>query len=92
MAGRMQKLLLEEDVRYDIVDAVIAAKPTDLAAIKEAAEVISRYSSHKPFKPAVENVARVINLAKKKELIKSKLRLICLKMMLKKGFMKLSKT
>ncbi len=65
MAGRMQKLLLEEDVRYDIVDTVIAAKPTDLAAIKEAAEVISRHSSHKPFKPAVENVARVINLAKK---------------------------
>ncbi|MQW23113.1 MULTISPECIES: glycine--tRNA ligase subunit beta [unclassified Lactococcus] len=67
MKARIQKLLLEDGVRYDIVDAVVEAQPIDLAAIMEAAHVISAHQEHAPFKPAVENVARVINLAKKVE-------------------------
>ncbi|CAM3088637.1 glycine--tRNA ligase subunit beta [Lactococcus hircilactis] len=63
--ARAQKLLLDEGLRYDIVDAAIEAVPFDLTALMQAARVIEKHQTHSPFKSTVENVARVINLSKK---------------------------
>lgn len=65
--ARVQKLLLEGLDRYDIVEAAINSRIFDIASMMESAFVIDSHKYHGPFKPAVENVARSINLAKKVE-------------------------
>ncbi|MFC4652587.1 glycine--tRNA ligase subunit beta [Lactococcus nasutitermitis] len=63
--GRVQKILLEQGIRYDIVEAAIHTETFDIAAMLESAAVIDAHKSHAPFKAAVENISRVINLTKK---------------------------
>ncbi|GBG96405.1 glycyl-tRNA synthetase beta chain [Lactococcus termiticola] len=65
--GRIQKMLLDSKVRHDIVDAVIHASHFNIVSMLETAQVINEHKDHEPFKPAMENVGRVINLVKKAE-------------------------
>ncbi|MCL2113487.1 MAG: glycine--tRNA ligase subunit beta [Streptococcaceae bacterium] len=65
--ARVQKLLLEGLERYDIVEAAINSSTFDIASMMESAFVIDSHKLHGPFKLAVENVTRSINLVKKAE-------------------------
>ena len=61
----VQKLLLEKLDRYDIVEAAINSSNFDITNMMESAFVIDGHKLHEPFKPAIENVSRSINLVKK---------------------------
>lgn len=63
--ARVQKLLLEKLDRYDIVEAAINGSNFDITNMMESAFVIDGHKLHEPFKPAIENVSRSINLVKK---------------------------
>lgn len=63
--ARVQKILLEKLDRHDIVEAAINGSKFDIANMMEAAFVIDSHKLHEPFKPAIENVSRTINLVKK---------------------------
>ena len=63
--ARVQKLLLEKLDRYDIVEAAINSSNFDITNMMESAFVIDGHKLHEPFKPAIENVSRSINLIKK---------------------------
>lgn len=63
--ARVQKLLLEKLDRYDIVEAAINSSNFDITNMMESAFVIDGHKLHEPFKPAIENVSRSINLVKK---------------------------
>lgn len=65
MKARVQKLLLDEKVSHDIVEAVINASSFSLTRMMKSAAVINQHKTHAPFKPAIENVSRSINLVKK---------------------------
>ena len=67
--ARVQKLLLERLDRYDIVEAAINSSIFDIAGMMESAYVIDSHKLHGPFKPAIENISRSINLVKKAEII-----------------------
>ncbi|QDK71207.1 glycine--tRNA ligase subunit beta [Lactococcus protaetiae] len=68
--ARVQKLLLERLDRYDIVEAAINSSIFDIAGMMESAYVIDSHKLHGPFKPAIENISRSINLVKKAEIIR----------------------
>ncbi|MGK0550510.1 glycine--tRNA ligase subunit beta [Enterococcus faecalis] len=63
--ARLRQLLLTKDVRHDIIDAVIAAEQKDLSQLFSAAAILKERLTDKDFKPSVEALTRVINLAKK---------------------------
>jgi len=63
--ARIQKLLLEKLDRHDIVEAAINSSNFDITNMMESAFVIDGHKLHEPFKPAIENVSRSINLVKK---------------------------
>ena len=65
LKGRVQKLLLDKKIRHDIVEATIAADTMDIASMMEVAPMLNGHKDDAQFKPAVENISRVINLAKK---------------------------
>lgn len=67
--ARVQKLLLERLDRYDIVEAAINSSIFDIAGMMESAYVIDSHKLHGPFKPAIENISRSINLVKKAEIL-----------------------
>ena len=68
--ARIQKLLLEKLDRHDIVEAAINSSNFDITNMMESAFVIDGHKLHEPFKPAIENVSRSINLVKKAKDIK----------------------
>lgn len=68
--ARIQKLLLEKLDRHDIVEAAINSSSFDITNMMESAFVIDGHKLHEPFKPAIENVSRSINLVKKAKDIK----------------------
>lgn len=57
--------MLEKLDRYDIVEAAINSSNFDITNMMESAFVIDGHKLHEPFKPAIENVSRSINLVKK---------------------------
>lgn len=67
LKGRVQKLLLDKKIRHDIVEATIAANTMDIANMMEIAPMLNSHKDEATFKPAIENISRVINLAKKAE-------------------------
>ncbi|WP_251422979.1 MULTISPECIES: glycine--tRNA ligase subunit beta [Lactococcus] len=67
LKGRVQKLLLDKKIRHDIVEATIAADTMDIASMMEVAPMLNDHKDDMQFKPAIENISRVVNLAKKVE-------------------------
>lgn len=62
--GRVAKMI-EGCARYDIIEAVLATGSLDVAYLTETAKALDARVAEAEFKISVENLARVINLAKK---------------------------
>ncbi|MBO0469090.1 glycine--tRNA ligase subunit beta [Enterococcus sp. DIV0242_7C1] len=63
--ARLRQLLLTKDVRHDVIDAVISAEQKDLTKLFSSATIIKNHLLDKEFRPSIEALTRVINLAKK---------------------------
>lgn len=62
---RVRQLLSERGVRYDIIDAVLSAKQEDILRLFGSAQILRDHQQDGDFKPSVEALTRVLNLAKK---------------------------
>ncbi|WP_207696086.1 glycine-tRNA ligase beta subunit [Enterococcus sp. DIV0212c] len=63
--ARLRQLLTTKDVRHDVIDAVISAEQKDLAKLFSSATILKKHLLDKDFRPSMEALTRVINLAKK---------------------------
>lgn len=64
-ALRLKNLLQEQQVRYDVIDAVLSADATRVTEIVARAQVLMSAVAHENFKGIVESFNRVNNLAQK---------------------------
>ncbi|GIP39621.1 glycine--tRNA ligase beta subunit [Paenibacillus sp. J31TS4] len=62
---RVKNLLAERGMRYDVVEAVMAAGFDDIASTVRRAEAVTAFLGHPDFKATVESFNRVANLAAK---------------------------
>ncbi|MBD9815667.1 glycine--tRNA ligase subunit beta [Enterococcus faecalis] len=63
--GRLRQLLMTKNVRHDIIDAVVSAEQADLSKLFASANILKSRFEDQDFKPSMEALTRVINLAKK---------------------------
>ncbi|MGM9904334.1 MAG: glycine--tRNA ligase subunit beta [Enterococcus sp.] len=63
--GRLKQRLASKQIRHDIIDAVLAAKQKDLTKVFAAAQLFKEHLKDENFKPSMEALTRVVNLAKK---------------------------
>ncbi|HCT5624578.1 TPA: glycine--tRNA ligase subunit beta [Enterococcus faecalis] len=63
--ARLRQLLMTKNVRHDIIDAVVSAKQADLSKLFASANILKSRFEDQDFKPSMEALTRVINLAKK---------------------------
>ncbi|WP_375179701.1 glycine--tRNA ligase subunit beta [Enterococcus rotai] len=63
--ARLRQLLMTKDVRHDVIDAVISSEQKDLAKLFSSATILKKHLLDKDFRPSIEALTRVINLAKK---------------------------
>lgn len=63
--ARLRQLLTTKDMRHDVIDAVISSEQKDLTKLFSSATILKNHLLDKDFKPSVEALTRVINLAKK---------------------------
>lgn len=63
--ARLRQLLMTKNVRHDIIDAVVSAEQADLSKIFASANILKSRFEDQDFKPSMEALTRVINLAKK---------------------------
>ncbi|MBF8808324.1 MAG: glycine--tRNA ligase subunit beta [Enterococcus lacertideformus] len=63
--GRLRQLLTTKQIRHDIVDAVLNAEQKDLTKMFAAAQLFKEHLEDDAFKPSMEALTRVVNLAKK---------------------------
>ncbi|MGM0874302.1 MAG: glycine--tRNA ligase subunit beta [Bacillota bacterium] len=62
---RLKYLLAEDNIRYDLVDAVLESSVLEVNSLIERAKVLETQSNQREFKETVEALARVMNIAKK---------------------------
>lgn len=67
LMGRMKQWFNGKNIRHDIIEAVIESKQDDLSKMFEVAEILKDHATTIDFKPSVESLTRVINLANKAE-------------------------
>lgn len=65
MYARLRQYLLTQNIRHDVIDAVIKAEEEDIHRLFETAEMLKSHLNDEDFKPSIEALTRVINLAKK---------------------------
>ncbi len=65
--ARIRQLLLAESIRHDVIDAALNSRQEDLLKLVEAGRIINRHLSEAVFKPTIEALTRVVNLASKGE-------------------------
>ena len=65
--GRLRQFLSTKNIRHDVMDAVIHGEQKDLTKLFAAAEMLQAHLEDQDFKPSIEALTRVINLAKKAE-------------------------
>lgn len=65
MYARLRQYLLTQNIRHDVIDAVINAEEEDIHRLFETAEMLKSHLNDEDFKPSIEALTRVINLAKK---------------------------
>lgn len=65
--ARFRQRLTSENVRHDVIDAVIQADQEDLTQMFAAAAILRKHVADTDFKPSVEALTRAINLAQKAE-------------------------
>lgn len=63
--ARLRQLLMTKNVRHDIIDAVVSAEQADLSKLFASADILKSRFEDQDFKPSMEALTRVINLAKK---------------------------
>ncbi|MFG5466023.1 glycine--tRNA ligase subunit beta [Enterococcus faecalis] len=63
--ARLRQLLMTKNVRHDIIDAVLSAEQADLSKLFASANILKSRFEDQDFKPSMEALTRVINLAKK---------------------------
>lgn len=63
--ARLRQLLMTKDVRHDVIDAVISSEQKDLAKLFSSATILKKHLLDQDFRPSIEALTRVINLAKK---------------------------
>lgn len=63
--ARLRQLLMTKNVRHDIIDAVVSAEQADLSKLFASANILKSRFEDQEFKPSMEALTRVINLAKK---------------------------
>lgn len=63
--ARLRQLLMTKNVRHDIIDAVVSAEKADLSKLFASANILKSRFEDQDFKPSMEALTRVINLAKK---------------------------
>ncbi|WP_142667264.1 glycine--tRNA ligase subunit beta [Enterococcus faecalis] len=63
--ARLRQLLMTKNVRHDIIDAVVSAEQADLSKLFASANILKSRFEDQGFKPSMEALTRVINLAKK---------------------------
>lgn len=63
--GRMKQFLGTRGIRHDIIEAVTNAEQNDLATMVEVATILKDRHEDSDFKPSVEALTRVMNLAVK---------------------------
>ena len=63
--ARLRQLLMTKNVRHDIIDAVVSAEQADLSNLFASANILKSRFEDQDFKPSMEALTRVINLAKK---------------------------
>lgn len=67
--ARLRQRLTSENVRHDVIDAVINADQEDLTQLFASAAILRKHVTDADFKPSVEALNRAINLAKKAEAV-----------------------
>ncbi|EUJ42059.1 glycine--tRNA ligase subunit beta [Brochothrix campestris] len=65
LARRLRNLLANDDVRHDLIEAAVAGETNDLAQLFERAAALNKVSQADWFRPTVEALTRVMNLARK---------------------------
>lgn len=68
-AGRMKQWLQRQDVRYDVIEAVINNTEDDLAEQFAAALMLNQHLNDEDMKASTESLQRVANLASKAEVV-----------------------
>lgn len=63
--ARLRQLLTARNVRHDVIDAVISSEQADLTKVFVNADVLKKHLLDDDFKPSIEALTRVLNLAKK---------------------------
>ncbi len=64
---RMKHLLQEQNIRYDIVEAVLGGELGSVPDIISRASTINEHKDEEGFKETIESLARVMNIAQKAE-------------------------
>ncbi|MDN5372463.1 MAG: glycyl-tRNA synthetase beta chain [Carnobacterium sp.] len=68
--ARIRQLLVGKNIRHDVIDAALHSRQEDMIKLIEAGREINRHLSDTVFKPTIEALTRVLNLAAKgKELL-----------------------
>ena len=68
LKGRLRQFLLSKNTRHDVIEAVLGSRQGDISMLFEAAQLLRGHLDDADFKPSMEALTRVINLAKKAEL------------------------
>jgi len=63
--ARLRQLLMTKNVRHEFMDAWVSAKKADLSKLFASANILKSRFEDQDFKPSMEALTRVINLAKK---------------------------
>ena len=66
---RLKHLLTEEQIRYDLIDAVIGTSIGKISTLVEKAKVLEDAKNEEGFKESMENLSRVINISTKAETV-----------------------
>ena len=67
LQARLRQYFSSRNIRHDVIEAVIQAKQEDIQRLFETAEILKNHLADDNFKPSMEALTRVINLAKKVE-------------------------
>jgi glycyl-tRNA synthetase beta chain len=67
---RLKYLLQENQIRYDIIEAMLNSPLDSVPAFLERASVLNQEKDKEEFKPTIEALSRVLNIASKAENVK----------------------
>jgi glycyl-tRNA synthetase beta chain len=61
----MQKILQQKEIRYDLIEATLGGRSTEITTLMNVAYALQKHAKDKNFKPVMESLTRVVNLTKK---------------------------